>query len=444
MGHPWLMWSAQHIGHRLTGTVHGARAEALADSLFRLSGLEAVHYAPFRARAWQRDSAGLMMSCADSSFRPACVALAHSPVLASVQSRVVDIGNGLPADLDRLKDHIKGRMVLVNLGLVGAPKETSNLHRSEKTALAIKAGAAAILFVNNVEGHILLTGTASVNGELIGIPAACISSEDGALVRRWLATGKEVVGALNMTNQSEMVTARNIVAEISGSDLANEVVLVGGHLDCWDLATGATDNGLGSFSILDMARCLKACGIRPRRTIRFVLFMGEEQGLLGSKALVEEYLRSGELKRIRCMVNMDMTGHPQGFGIMGPEGWKEQVELINAEIRAVDSASFAGRTTTGAWLHSDHQPFMLAGVPVIDPHSDLGSHVYGCYHSSCDDIHLVDPQAMVDNVRFIGMLLTALADANTLPAHYTDAALRDRLVMEGLEEKLRIGGNWRW
>ena len=118
--------------------------------------------------------------------------------------------------------------------------------------------------------------------------------------------------------------------------------------------------------------------------------------------------------------------------------------MINAGIHAVDSASFAGRTTTGAWLHSDHQPFMLAGIPVINPHSDLGSHVYGCYHSSCDDIHLVDPQAMVDNVRFVGMLLTALADADALPAHYTDAALRDRLIQEGLEEKLRIGGDWRW
>jgi len=444
MGHPWLMWSAEHIGHRLTGTTHGSRAEALADSLFRVSGLDAVQYMPFRARAWQRDSAGLVLSCADSSFSPGCVALAHSPVLASVKGVVIDLGNGLPEDLSRSKEHIKGRIALVNLGLVGAPKEASNLHRSEKTALAIEAGVAAVLFVNNVEGHVLLTGTASVNGELIGIPAACISSEDGALIRRWLAMGKEVVGGLNMANQSEMVTARNIMAEIPGSDLANEVVLVGGHLDCWDLATGATDNGLGSFSILDMARCLKTCGIQPRRTIRFVLFMGEEQGLLGSKALVEQYRASGELERIRCMVNMDMTGHPQGFGIMGPEGWKERIESINAAIHAVDSSAFAGRTTTGAWLHSDHQPFMLAGVPVINPHSDLGSHIYGCYHSSCDDIHLVDPQAMVDNVRFVGMLLTALADADQLPAHYTDALLRDRLVQEGLEEKLRIGGDWRW
>jgi Zn-dependent M28 family amino/carboxypeptidase len=172
--------------------------------------------------------------------------------------------------------------------------------------------------------------------------------------------------------------------------------------------------------------------------------MGEEQGLLGSRALVEHYRSTGELDRVRCMVNMDMTGHPQGFGITGPDGWKDLVERISADIRAVDSSAFAGRTTTGAWLHSDHQPFMLAGIPVINPSSDLGSHVYGCYHSSCDDIHLVEPGAMVDNVRFVGMLLLALAQADTLPPQFTDEQLRDRMRAEGLEEKLRIGGDWRW
>ncbi|MBL8001967.1 MAG: M20/M25/M40 family metallo-hydrolase [Flavobacteriales bacterium] len=444
MGHGWLQWSTTHIGHRLTGSPQGARAEETADSLFRSGGLERVTFHPFEARAWQRQGVTLHLAAGDSTYSPACVALAHSPVSADVSGTIVDLGNGLGADLARIGDGLRGRIALVNIGLIDAPKEAGNLHRSEKTALAIKAGAAAVIFVNNVDGHVLLTGTASVDGNLIPVPAACISSEDGATIRRWLHAGRPVEATLRMTNRSDMVTARNVMAEIPGTDLAGEVILVGGHLDCWDLATGATDNGLGSYSILDMARCLNKLGLKPRRTIRFVLFMGEEQGLLGSRALVEHYRGTGELARIRCMVNMDMTGHPQGFGITGPEGWKELVERINGEIRAVDSTAFAGRTSTGAWLHSDHQPFMLAGVPVINPHSDLGGHVYGCYHSSCDDIHLVDPEAMVDNVRFVGMLLLALANERELPPHFTDDALRARMMSEGLEEKLRIGGDWRW
>jgi hypothetical protein len=110
----------------------------------------------------------------------------------------------------------------------------------------------------------------------------------------------------------------------------------------------------------------------------------------------------------------------------------------------VDSSTFRGEVREQVWLHSDHQPFLLAGVPVLYPLSDLGKHVYGCYHSSCDDIYLVDPQAMVNNVRFTGLLLYGLASAPTLPAHFGNAELRARLISAGLEQALRIGGDWPW
>ncbi len=230
--------------------------------------------------------------------------------------------------------------------------------------------------------------------------------------------------------------------ELRGSERPDEVVLVGGHLDSWDLATGATDNGIGAFSILDLARAMVASGQRPARTIRFVLFMGEEQGLLGSRALVQHYRQHGQLGRIACMINLDMSGNPRGFGVGGPAGWIPLMNDICARIAAVDSSVFKGEVREGLWLHSDHQPFLLAGVPVLNPLSDLGAHVYSCYHSSCDDIHLVEPQAMVNNVRSTGMLLLGLANAPELPGHFTPDELRTRLVDGGLEGPLRIGGDW--
>jgi hypothetical protein len=113
-----------------------------------------------------------------------------------------------------------------------------------------------------------------------------------------------------------------------------------------------------------------------------------------------------------------------------------------ARIAAVDSSIFKGEVREELWLHSDHQPFLLAGVPVLYPLSDLGKHVYACYHSSCDDIHLVDPGAMLNNVRSTGMLLLGLASAPELPGHFTRDELRNRLVDGGLEGPLRIGGDW--
>lgn len=444
MGYRWLSWSVAAIGHRLTGSDQGRMAEGAADSLFRLSGLPVVRRFPFEAQAWSRGQVKLTVGDGAGFLHLPAVALANTPLDAHVEATLIDAGNGLPADLDSLGDRLEGRVALINIGLVGAAEGTRNLHRSEKAALALKKGAAAILFVNQIEGGVLLTGTASIDGRLIPVPAACISTEDGTRLRERLQRGEVLRAQLMMANQSRMVQASNVIAEIPGSSKPEEVIVVGGHLDSWDLATGATDNGLGSFSILDLARAMQAMPFKPERTVRFVLFMGEEQGLLGSRALVRHYAATGELDRIACMINLDMSGHPQGFGVGGPDDWGALIARLSKEIRLVDSTDFAGRSSEEIWLHSDHQPFLLAGVPVIYPLSDLGKHVYGCYHSSCDDIHLVDPQAMVNNVRFVGQLIYALASAERLPGHFSEAQLRERLIDSGLEGPLRIGGDWPW
>lgn len=440
----WLAWSSNHIGHRLTGSPQGRRAEDVADSLFRLAGLDTVYMHPFEADAWSRGTVALTVGDSAGYMHIACVALANTPLQAVIEAPLVDAGNGLPEDLDKLGERIKGAAVLMNIGLVAAAEGRKNMHRSEKAALALGAGAASIIFVNQVEGGVLLTGTASIDGSLIPVPAACIAVEDGATLRKRLLHGAPLTARLEMRNQSDHVQARNVVAEIRGATRPNEVVLVGGHLDSWDLATGATDNGLGAFSIIDLARLLKSMPFRPERTIRFVLFMGEEQGLLGSRALVEDYVGRGELEQVKCMINLDMSGNPQGFGFGGPDGWKPLIEGLCTTIKGLDSSAFAGKSSEEIWLHSDHQPFLLRGVPVIYPLSDLGKHVYGCYHSSCDDIHLVDPLAMTNNVRFVGALLLGLAHAPVLPGHFTTEGLRERLIEAGLEGPLRIGGDWPW
>lgn len=444
MGYRWLRWSSQAIGHRLTGSPQGALAESAADSLFRLSGLPVVQRFPFKAQAWSRGTVQLTVGDGEGFLHLPAVALANTPLDAEVEAPLIDGGNGLPSDLDRLGTRIHGAAVLVNIGLVAAGEGTRNLHRSEKAKLAMDRGAAALVFVNQAEGHVLLTGTASIDGALIAVPAACIATEDGTALRERLATGRALTARLGMRNTSSVVEANNVIAEIPGAVKPDEVIVIGGHLDSWDLATGATDNGLGSFSILDLARAMNAMPQRPARTIRFVLFMGEEQGLLGSRALVDHYRASGELSRVKCMINLDMSGNPQGFGVGGPEGWQQVLRSACDSIRPVDTAAFAGRVSTEVWLHSDHQPFLMAGVPVIYPLSDLGKHVYGCYHSSCDDIHLVDPQAMVNNVRFVGALAYLLAAVPELPPHFSEAGLKQRLIDSGLEQPLRIGGDWPW
>ena len=444
MGYSWLRWSTSHIGHRLTGSPNGTRAEATADSLFRVGGSSVVSFAPFTARAWSRGNVRTTITDRNGNEELlTSVALALTPDSSLLTAPLVDAGNGLPADIEKVGAYLRGKVAVINLQLIGAPTGSSNLHRSEKTSLALDAGAAGVVFINNVEGHILLTGTASATGDVLKAPVVCIGQEEGAALRVRMRVDSSLLMTIRMSNRNAQVTARNVICELPGSDPAAGVIVVGGHLDSWDLATGATDNGLGSYSILDLARCYHALGLKPNRTIRFVLFMGEEEGLLGSSALVKAWNANSELDRVRCMINLDMSGHPKGFNVFGPSDWGSTVRDAQAPIAAADT-SFKALLSTEPGLHSDHQPFMLAGVPVIAPICDLGNHVYGCYHSSCDDIHLVDPQAMVNNVRRVGQLLWVLANAPELPGHFTAAELRERLTAAGLEDKLRIQKEWPW
>ena len=403
-----------------------------------------MRFFPFEAKAWQRKTVRVtVIGVNDSIGTIRSVALAMTPDSANVIAGVIDVGNGLSSDFDHAGEPVRGRIALMNLQLINEPTGTSNPHRSEKTAFAIEHGAVGVLFINNVEGRVLLTGTASVTDDPIAIPAACIDSVDGAVLRTRLARDPSLRIGIAMTNRNAKVTARDVIATIPGTGSPEEEIVVGGHLDSWDLATGATDNGLGSYSILDLARCFSALGLKPKRTIKFVLFMGEEQGLLGSTALVKEWKKSGELARVKCMINLDMSGHPSGFGVFAPGDLGDRVKGMCGAMTALDS-SFKGGFGSEPGLHSDHQPFMLQGVPTIGPMCDLGQHVYRCYHSSCDDIQLVDPQAMVDNVRRVGQLLWMLANVDRSPEHFADAELRDRLVAAGLEDKLRLQKDWRW
>lgn len=303
---------------------------------------------------------------------------------------------------------------MVYIGILPEGHETSNLHRSEKTALAIQNGAKGIIIINQVEGNVLLTGTASVTGKLIDIPAVCIGKEDGFALKEKL---KEipVSAKVEMTNSSNIIKARNVVASLQGSELPEEQIVVGGHLDSWDLATGAIDNGIGSFAILDIARTFKALGLKPRRTINFVMFMGEEQGLLGSKAMVNEKIQDGSLGGIKYMVNLDMSGNPVGSNAGGRQEARDFFMSIGEKINQFDSL-FTNNFKNTAGLHSDHQPFMLEGIPVVSLVSNLDPSVYACYHSDCDDMELVDRAHMENTVRFTTMMLYELANTDTLPA----------------------------
>ncbi len=438
-----LETATKTIGHRLTGSNNGARAEEFAFKLLKSYGFSDVVYQPFEVEAWMRDTVTLSIAPGSSdNFRDVeVVSLAHSPVEAKIQGEIIDVGNGLPEDFEAVKDKLKGRIALANIGLVGAPGK-KNLHRSEKTALAIQYGATGIIMVNGAPGKILLTGTASVTGAIISIPAVCISSESGEEVRKWMKEEAPLEAQIDMRNISKSIKARNVVATLKGK--SEETVILGGHLDSWDLSTGAIDNGIGSFAVMDVARAFKALKVKPEKTIKFVLFMGEEQGLLGSKHFVDELKKSGKLDQVSYMMNLDMTNDPKGANSFGRDGMTEFFKTVGNAVQKVDP-NFKNELQNRAGLHSDHQPFMLEGVPIAGLSGQLTPAVLQCYHADCDDFSLVDKQQLESTVRIASMYLYALSTSKKLDAaKLSDTATRDFLISQGLKQELVIGQEWRW
>jgi hypothetical protein len=434
-----LQQATQTIGHRLTGSTNGAKAEQYAYDLLKSYGLDEVAFAPFEAESWSRGT--LSIDINNKKYK--AVTLAHSPVKANVVDDVVDMGNGLEEDYINHAGAAKGKIVFETLGLLpGSRQGLNNLHRSEKTALAIKYGAVGIIFFNSAPGDILLTGTASVTGKLISIPAVCISNTDGITVKKILQS-KASKANISMTNVSGKIMARNVVGMIKGKTFPNEKIVIGGHLDSWDLATGAIDNGIGSFSVIDIARTVAALHLRAERTIEFVLFMGEEEGLLGSKAYVDQSIKNKTFDGIRYMINLDMSNDPKGFSTTAEED-KALFQSIGEAAKQIDT-SFANTFSSGFDLHSDHQPFMLKGIPTAGVSGHLGKDIIDCYHADCDVFTLVNENGLKNTVRFTAMLLYGLADANVLLAKpLDDDMLREKLINSNLKEPLKIAGEWRW
>jgi Zn-dependent M28 family amino/carboxypeptidase len=196
--------------------------------------------------------------------------------------------------------------------------------------------------------------------------------------------------------------------------------------------------------VLEIARVFKALNLKPRRTIQFVMFMGEEQGLLGSEAMVGQMVKDGSIKGVRYMINLDMAGNPGGFNVAGRDEMIPFFTKTGSLMSRLDT-TYKNTVLNRTGLHSDHQSFMLAGIPVAAPVSNLNPSVYQCYHADCDHFSLVDKTHLDNTVRFTAMLLYALADAEQLPARrLTDEQTRDFLVRNNLKEELVLGKKWRW
>ena len=223
------------------------------------------------------------------------------------------------------------------------------------------------------------------------IPTVVMSNEDFGRITRILNDGTEVVLEFNIVNHvyPEGATSYNTIGEIRGTDKADEVIMLGGHLDSWHAATGATDNAIGCTIMMEAARILKTLGVKPRRTIRVALWSGEEEGLLGSIAYVKEHFGSFEdpkpgYEKFGGYFNIDSgTGRVRGAGVFGPPEAAKILREILAPFK--DDGVVGAATTRSRRLGgSDNTSFNQAGLPGIGMGQDPIEYGTHTWHTNLD------------------------------------------------------------
>jgi carboxypeptidase Q len=223
------------------------------------------------------------------------------------------------------------------------------------------------------------------------VPTVILRNEDYGRISRLLADSQAVTLEFNIQNRSfpEGATSYNVIGEIQGTDKRDEVIMLGGHLDSWHAATGATDNAIGCAVMMEAARILKAIGVRPRRTIRVALWSGEEQGLLGSQAYVKEHFGSfenpkPEFFKFGGYFNIDSgTGRARGMTVFGPA---DAATPLREAIGAFSYLGVIGATNTRsrALGGSDHTSFNQAGLPGIGVQQDPIEYFTTTWHTNLD------------------------------------------------------------
>jgi carboxypeptidase Q len=223
------------------------------------------------------------------------------------------------------------------------------------------------------------------------VPTVVMSNEDFGRITRILNDGTDVTLEFNIVNRvyPEGSTSSNTIAEIRGSDKADEVIMLGGHLDSWHAATGATDNAIGCAIMMEAARILKTLGVKPRRTIRVALWSGEEQGLLGSQAYVKQHFGTAEEpkaghEKFGGYFNIDSgTGRVRGASVFGPPETANILREILAPFKG-DGVAGAVATRSRRLGGSDNTSFNQAGLPGIGMGQDPIEYNSNTWHTNLD------------------------------------------------------------
>jgi carboxypeptidase Q len=430
------------IGGRVTGSPEMAKAVEWGAGAFRAAGVD-VHTEKYMLPVTWSEGDTRLELLGPVKFPVRLKATGWSPATPAggMEANVIDIGYGSEDDFAKAGLPIKGAILLVHSDIGSTWADLFNEYLRPPLIIehAVKEGAKAILWMGARERLLLYRHTNSLAGGIDKIPQAVLAREDAMRLARTVAAfpGKVRV-RFDMPNKVDgPIEQENVVGEIRGYEKPDEVVILGAHLDSWELGTGALDNGCNAALVIEAARAIKATGLLPRRTIRFLLFSGEEQGTIGSFEYVKAH--RAELDKIRAMITYDSgIGRVTGYSL----GGRRDIEAgVREVLKPLESWS-ANNHTYDASFGTDNFDFLLEGVPTLVANQEEANYLPN-YHAASDTLDKVDMRELKLHTVIAALTAWGIADrAEPLGKRLSRAELDVFVKETGLDQQLKALGYW--
>jgi carboxypeptidase Q len=436
----YLTQLGDDIGGRVTGTPAERKAEEWGAAKMKSIGLENVHSEKYTIwRGWTRGTAeGEILSPVRHKLHVDAMGWTGSTLAGGAEGEVVTVNL---FDIEKeIKNvaRLKGKVALVTTK--GKPNKDFMMLFAQFGDFLKAAGQAGAIAVIGGQGGGKSTGMNLTHTGILGfnadfaVPVLSMTAEDQGQLERFLERGITPRVRFNVQNlfTSGPVETANVVGEIRGREHPEEILVVGGHLDSWDLAEGTTDNGSGIATTLSAAEALIRSGQRPRRTIRFVLFTGEEQGLDGSFAYVNQH--KAELANHLGDLVLDYGQGPvKGFQLGGRDDLVPGFQLFTNSLSNFRSLEVDDKVESG----TDTLPFSIAGLPGINMLQETSDYKY-THHSAADALEAQKADVLTHNATLMALAAFWIADrperfASPWPAERTAKMLRDQHEYEELK-----------
>lgn len=436
-----LQLLTDQVGGRVSGTPAMEHAVQWAVDAFKAAGADEVHTEDFSLLASWAEGETRLNVVSPYSFSVRAVSLAWAPALAPAHRiPIADVGEGDEKGFSQASG-LEGAIVLVRQGEMKTWKDLDAEYERATGIIdrAVKAKALAIAFESTRPRDLLYRHTNTVAGEIDRMPMVLVAREDAERMARLMVAGQKLYADIAVPNEiGGPVKSSNVIAELRGSEKPNEFVILGAHLDSWELGTGALDNGCNSALVIDALRAIKASGARPKRSIRFILFSGEEEGLVGSRYYAHDH--RSELDRAVAMLVIDAgVGKITGFSVSGRKDLLPRVKALIAPLQGM--GPLALENTLG--IDTDNFDFAIEGIPALNASQQESNYLIN-YHASSDTFDKVDIPQLKNHVALMSALAFMIADdVHPLAPRLNRQQVEQMLRETHADEVMKSAGIWK-